>query len=65
MLESGAWGNNLVEIGSVRAYDVDRLDCWKSFGSNRLMMRPKAICWPSGEKDRLDVEPAAGDLTRV
>lgn len=64
MLESGAWGNNLVEIGSVRAYDVDRLRL-ELVRVGRFDDATESDLLTVRRKDRLDVEPSAGDLTRV
>jgi len=64
MLESSAWGNNLVEIGSVRAYDVDRLRL-ELVRVGRFDDATESDLLTVRRKDRLDVEPSAGDLTRV
>lgn len=64
MLESGAWWNNLVEIGSVRAYDVDRLRL-ELVRVGRFDDATESDLLTVRRKDRLDVEPSAGDLTRV
>jgi len=64
MLESGATGDNLVEIGSVRAHDVDGLGLlevvWVEPGDSAegdlLTVR---------REHRFDIEPSSGDLTRV